>query len=103
MLDFLSQIKNRALRQLEPGDKLYLYGSRARGDNNPDSDWDLLVITKKRYSNAQSFDKYIYPIIHFGQEKQQEISVLAYSTPEWESLKSSPFYTNVMNDRIIVI
>lgn len=100
---FFYDIKKRAAKQLDHGDKLYLYGSRARGDNKPNSDWDLLIITNKTYDNNQAFNKYIYPIIHFGQENQQEISVLTYSIVEWESLKASPFYMNVIKDRITII
>ena len=29
-------------------DRIILFGSRARGDYREDSDWDILVITKKR-------------------------------------------------------
>jgi len=29
-------------------DKVILFGSRARGDNREDSDWDILVVTKEK-------------------------------------------------------
>jgi len=28
-------------------DKIILFGSRARGDYREDSDWDILIVTKK--------------------------------------------------------
>ena len=41
--------------------KIILFGSRARGDNRPDSDYDLLVIVKKNLDKKkkQSFSKSI--------------------------------------------
>ncbi len=32
-------------------DKIILFGSRARGDYKPKSDWDILVVTKKIQDN----------------------------------------------------
>jgi len=33
-----------AIHAIEPDARIVLYGSRARGDAAPDSDWDLLVL-----------------------------------------------------------
>ena len=33
-----------AVRAVEPGAEIILYGSRARGDAGPESDWDLLIL-----------------------------------------------------------
>ena len=41
--DLLKKIKQNVLA-LEPDAEIILYGSRARGDFSPDSDWDLLVL-----------------------------------------------------------
>ena len=32
------------MRSLEPESEIILYGSRARGDEREDSDWDLLIL-----------------------------------------------------------
>ena len=43
----ISSIKEIAGKTLPANSSLLLYGSRARGDNRPDSDWDLLILLDK--------------------------------------------------------
>ena len=40
---FLGRIRE-AIHDVEPSARGILYGSRARGDGRPDSDWDILVL-----------------------------------------------------------
>lgn len=47
--EILQTIKSEA-RKIIPGCKVMLFGSRARGDYNNDSDYDILVITEKQLS-----------------------------------------------------
>lgn len=42
--DYLVTRAAEAIREVEPAAQIYLFGSRARGDYGPESDWDLLVI-----------------------------------------------------------
>jgi uncharacterized protein (UPF0332 family)/predicted nucleotidyltransferase len=44
--EILSRIKQTVLER-ESTANIYLYGSRARGDAKPDSDWDLLILLNK--------------------------------------------------------
>jgi len=52
----LEQMVARLVREFAP-DRIYLYGSRARGEQGPDSDYDLLVLvdeaTEPGYQLAQ--------------------------------------------------
>ena len=41
----IQHIQTMGKQILPKGSNLWLYGSRARGDNRSDSDWDLLVFT----------------------------------------------------------
>lgn len=43
----LKKIKS-IIKQIEPQAEIILYGSRARGDERPDSDWDLLILVNTK-------------------------------------------------------
>ena len=44
--NILQRIKSIVFKS-DPLAKVYLYGSRARGTMQPDSDWDLLILLNK--------------------------------------------------------
>ena len=44
---FINKIKKVAKEVIPSGGQLFIYGSRARGDANEGSDWDLLIILDK--------------------------------------------------------
>ena len=45
--NILTQIQTLGKKVLPKGSSLLLYGSRARGDNRDDSDYDLVVLVDK--------------------------------------------------------
>ena len=99
---FLDILRSKAATLLEKGDQVFLYGSRARNTADEDSDWDLIVITEREYSFKDSFDKYVYPLVVAGIDRQQDVSVFVYSKNEWEQRKGQPFYNNVSRDFVLL-
>ncbi len=91
--DFLNKIKARVLKE-DANASLILFGSRARGDYRPDSDWDVLVLTSKEASTQ--FKNKIYDEIYEVElEFTQPISTLIYQKEDWEALAIMPLYQNV--------
>ena len=91
-------------RQIIPASgQLWLYGSRARGDNRADSDWDLLVLLDKEKQEFTDFDKYSYPFIELGVSLGEPISAHIYTNNEWRDMSFTPFYHNVEKDRKVLI
>ena len=48
-----SEIIESILKQID-AEKVILFGSRARGDNKPESDLDLLIIQKEDFSRSKN-------------------------------------------------
>ena len=98
----ISNIKAIASKTLPAGSTLLLYGSRARGDNRADSDWDLLILLDKSKLHSQDYD-YGYPFSELGWEINEEINAQVYSKKEWNDYHFTPFYKNVEHDKIVLV
>lgn len=98
----IERIKETAERILPEGASLWLYGSRARGDARPDSDYDLLILLDKDTITGDDHDKYGYPLRESGWEIWTEINPHIYTRKDWKSWSFSPFYKNVEHDKIVL-
>ena len=98
----ISNIKEIAGKTLPARSSLLLYGSRARGDNRPDSDWDLLILLDKPSLTFKDYD-YGYPFSELGWEIDEEINAQVYSKKEWAKYQFTPFYKTVEHAKIVLI
>ncbi len=94
----LKEIKQNVLA-LEPEAEIILYGSRARGDFSPDSDWDLLVLLNGKV-NRQRKEK-LYDSFYSIELNTNEI--LCPNIKEqifWNSAlyKATDFHKNAVRD-----
>jgi len=86
-------------RQLLPNEKVILFGSQARGDARPDSDWDLLVLLNKG-KKEELDEKNTYQFVLMGWDYGVYLSIKTYTVEEWEKGRMFPFYHNVQKDGI---
>ena len=77
-----------------------LYGSRARGDNRNDSDWDLLILLNKDKITLNDIDEVEYPLREMGWIIGEDINPILYTKKEWNDNSFTPFYKNVTHDCI---
>lgn len=88
-------------KTIDPSAEIILYGSRARGDAEPDSDYDLLILTEKEATlqREDHFRGQIYPL---ELETGAVITVMLYNRQTWESplYKAMPFHQNVERDGV---
>jgi predicted nucleotidyltransferase len=101
--NIVERIKTLGKKVLPEGSHLLLYGSRARGDNRPDSDWDLLVLLNRQQNINADFASISYPLMELGFDLGQYFSVHTYSQKEWNNMSFLPFYKNVERDKIQLV
>ena len=89
-------------RQLLPNDRMILFGSQARGDARPDSDWDLLVLLNKAKKEFEDEDIYGYPFAELGLKHDTYISAKVFSMKDWET-HPSIFRYNVEREGIEIL
>lgn len=87
---------------LPQGASLWLYGSRARGDARPDSDYDLLILVDKENVTPE-VDSAAYDLCLMGYENGVELNPHIYPRKKWEQWTYSPFYKNVEKDKRVLI
>ncbi|MGM0620632.1 MAG: nucleotidyltransferase domain-containing protein [Bacteroidota bacterium] len=98
----LKQIK-KIVKEREPSAKIYLYGSRSRGTETHESDWDLLILLDKDNITSEEERKVTYPLFDLEFDTGEVISPMVYSEKEWKTkYRITPFYQNVMKEGILL-
>ncbi len=90
-----------AIREVAPGAGLILYGSRARGDAQEDSDYDLLVLVDREVDmdlERAIVDRLVPLEVRTG----KVLTVLIYSRSQWDSAqyRAMPFHKNVTREGV---
>ena len=96
ILEQIRQLK----RQIMPNERVFLFGSQARGDARPDSDWDLLVLINKDKRTHEDYERYAFPYVEIGWDFGVAINPIVYAKKQWDQGKIFPFYRNVMREGI---
>lgn len=98
--DILIRIRN-SVYSTEPGAKVILYGSFARGDNRKESDMDIIILVDKEYISREDEKRIKYPLYEIEFDSGQIISPIVLPVKEWETRhKITPFYQNVLSEGI---
>ncbi len=101
---WLDSYRDAVVRQY-PGavSRLLIYGSKARGDDTPDSDLDVLLVVK---NEAGHLKRELRRLGHLLAAASDAVpSILAYTEAEWEQRKASgsPFRKVVERDAVAVL
>lgn len=98
----IENIQKVAARVLPKGSTLYLYGSRARGDWNEDSDWDLLILLDKPKRSTDDWENYAWPFNDMGFDIGEDISARTFTKNDWFNGPHTMFYFNVEEDKVLL-
>ena len=90
-----------AIREIEPEARIVLYGSRARGDAAPDSDWDLLVLLPGTL-NPSRRAAVRRRLFELGLEADAVLSAIVTTAETWDSplSRAMPFHANVQSEGV---
>ena len=92
---------SKTIRENDPNAEAFLFGSRARGDSRPDSDWDILILVDNKKVTNDLEDKFREDLYDIELESGQIISTFIYPKEYWSStLIFSPLYKNVNQEGI---
>lgn len=97
--EILYQIK-KSVQEVEPQSEIILYGSRARGDEKEDSDWDLLILLPY-VTDLKEEQKFRHKLFYLELQFGQSISTLVKSKKEWENkFNFTPLYQSILQEGI---
>ena len=96
----IGQLIRHYINAIDPKADVILYGSRARGDERPDSDWDILVLTDYSVDliTERKFRDKLYDL---ELETGEPLSIFVYSKNDWQTKQRiTPFYENVTQEGV---
>ena len=99
----IDAIKGKAKELLPVGSRVVLFGSRARNEARQDSDWDIhILIPGERELKFNEWSALSIEFDDLGEDFNEIVSTLVYSTFGWERRNITMFYKNVEHDKIII-
>lgn len=95
----LQMLQSQASKTMPEGSSVWLFGSRARGSQHQDSDWDILVLLDQPRVTEEDFARFGYPFVLLGWKHGADVTPQIYTMQEWEQRRNTPFYSNVEHDK----
>jgi predicted nucleotidyltransferase len=91
----------QAIRRVVPDADIILYGSRARGEAQEHSDYDILVLVDQPVDVALK-DRLLANVYPLELETGAMLTLVTYNRSQWSSLpyKEMPFHKNVERDGV---
>ena len=91
------------VNELDNKAEVILYGSRARGDNKKDSDWDVMILLDQKIVDKRIEQTFRHHLFDLELEIGLLIQVYVYSKHDWEGKYSiTPLYKSIKKDGILI-
>ncbi len=92
-----------AIKRIDPDAEVILFGSRARGEATPESDYDIIILTDQEATLKKEdiFRGHLYPI---ELETGAVITVMLITKKDWDSplQRAMPLFQNIRKDGLIL-
>ena len=96
------QLIRHKVNQLDNTAEVILYGSRARGDNKRDSDWDVMILLSRENVDKKVEQTFRHHLLDIELEIGVPISVFVYSKSDWEGKYSiTPLFKSIKKEGIL--
>ena len=91
------------INEIDNTAEVILYGSRARGDNKWDSDWDVMILLKRNNVDKKVEQTFRHHFLDLELEIGVPISVFVYSKNDWEGKYSvTPLFRSIKKEGIVI-
>jgi predicted nucleotidyltransferase len=91
------------VNELDNTAEVILYGSRARGDNKRDSDWDVMILLNRKNVDKKVEQTFRHHLLDIELEIGVPISVFVYSKSDWEGKYSvTPLFKSIKKEGILI-
>jgi uncharacterized protein len=100
---YIIKLIRQKVNEIDKTAEVILYGSRARGDNKRDSDWDVMILLKRNNVDKKVEQTFRHHLLDLELEIGVPVSVFVYSKSDWEGKYSvTPFFRNIKKEGIII-
>jgi predicted nucleotidyltransferase len=97
------QLIRQKVNELDKTAEVILYGSRARGDNKQDSDWDVMILLNRKNVDKKIEQTFRHHLLDIELEIGVPISVFVYSKSDWEGKYSiTPLFKSIKKEGILI-
>jgi len=97
------QLIRQKVNELDNTAEVILYGSRARGDNKRDSDWDVMILLNRKDVDKKVEQVFRHHLLDIELEIGVPISVFVYSKSDWEGKYSiTPLFKSIKKEGILI-
>jgi len=97
---YIGRLIKKCIHEIAPNANVILYGSRARGNERQDSDWDILILTDYP-ANLKVERKFRNELYDLELETGESFSVFVYSKHDWQTKQRiTPYYQSVTAEGI---
>jgi len=97
----IPELVRAEIQNIEENAQVILFGSRARGDNRKDSDWDFLILMDREVTVALK-DEIRERLYEIELETGEVISTIIHQKDEWEERTITPIYQIIEEEGVEV-
>jgi uncharacterized protein len=100
---YILQLIRQKVNEIDKTAEVILYGSRARGDNKRDSDWDVMILLNRKNVDKRIEQSFRHNLLDIELEIGVPISVFVYSKQDWEGKYSiTPLARSIKKEGILI-